>query len=70
MNNDKITTRIAQLFSLFKEMGLHLELDTSRYGYRIQNEFGRYLTPILKTSKDIEQSLEVMYNAIREYQTI
>ena len=53
-----------------RELDLNLEIDTSRFGYRIQNDFGRYLSPILKTVNDVINALDMMYNAIREFQTI
>jgi len=53
-----------------RELNLNLEIDTSRFGYRIQNDFGRYLSPILKTVNDVINALDLMYNAIREFQTI
>ena len=72
-NNNELAMakiRIARLFNLINETGLKLEIDTSRFGYRIENEHGRYLSPILKNTDDIEYALELMYNAIREFQTI
>ena len=72
-NNNELAIakiRIARLFNLINESGLKLEIDTSRSGYRIQNKFGRDLTPILKNTTDIEYALELMYNAIQEYQTL
>jgi len=64
----KETEEIKRLLFLIKELGLEFKIDTSRQGYRIENEFGRMLSPILKSKKNVELALDVMYNAIREYQ--
>ena len=53
-----------------RELDLNLDIHTNHLGYRIQNDFGRYLSPNLKTVNDVINALDVMYNAIREFQTI
>lgn len=59
-----------------RDLGLNLEIatcwsiDTSQSGYRIKKESGRYLSPFLKTVNQVINSLELMYNAIQEYQEL
>ena len=53
-----------------RELGLNLDIDTNHLGYRIKNDFGRNLSPVFKTVVDVINALDVMYNAISEFQTI
>ena len=70
MNNKLGNSDLVIRLNRMRELGLNLEIDTSRSGYRIQNEFGRYLSPNLKTVNQVINSLDLMYNAIREYQEL